>query len=739
MFIKAVRLNNIRSYTDGKIEFPSGCILLSGDIGSGKSTILLAIEFALFGLTTDLDGSALLRNGKNTGEVEIDLSIDDNDITIKRMLKRWKESVRQDSGHIIIQGKKTECTANELKARILELLGYPKELLTKSKSLIYRYTVYTPQEEMKMILQENSPVRLDTLRKVFQIDKYKRIKENSQLVARGIKEKNRELSARCEDLPAREERKKELEQELETIEAQIQVLEPKQKECELRMADKKKSAETLEEKGRKLIECKKNIEVLSFRINEKNRLITEAGREISNIDSEISELKKNQDAAQQLQLRYLGMIASAKIERQKAMAEAAKKEDVKRQIKSLEEELNRLMAEIRKNQYIADNSRKTASSMSTLQTCPTCLQTVTQEHKEHIIKTEDEKAFEANQTASKLLEARKASMENINKLNEILDLAYEKEKRAAILSSEIEYCNFEIECEPVELDIIELRRISRLIRESLQIKERILDKERLMQANKEKTQTAQIELKEMKSLLEAENLKLTELAGTETTIADTKKEIDELARIERQYAMQKASLNADSQSILKNIEILKLEIEKKQALKKEMERLKSMVHWMENHFMQLAETIERQTMLKVYNEFNSFFQDWFNVLMEDPTMSIRLNEEFTPIIEQNGYELLFENMSGGEKTSCALAYRLALNKVINDLITNIKTRDIIILDEPTDGFSSEQLERVRDVINRLKMKQIILVSHESKIESYANTVIRIEKQEHSSKFINEHK
>ncbi len=113
-------------------------------------------------------------------------------------------------------------------------------------------------------------------------------------------------------------------------------------------------------------------------------------------------------------------------------------------------------------------------------------------------------------------------------------------------------------------------------------------------------------------------------------------------------------------------------------------------------------------------------------------MSVRLNEEFTPIIEQNGYELLFENMSGGERTSCALAYRLALNKSINDLITTIKTRDLIILDEPTDGFSSEQLERVRDVITQLNIKQIIIVSHEAKIESFADSVIRITKENHAS-------
>ena len=99
---------------------------------------------------------------------------------------------------------------------------------------------------------------------------------------------------------------------------------------------------------------------------------------------------------------------------------------------------------------------------------------------------------------------------------------------------------------------------------------------------------------------------------------------------------------------------------------------------------------------------------------------------------QNGYETEVSNLSGGEKTSLALAYRLALNKVINDVIENIKTKDLIILDEPTDGFSSEQLDKVREVIDMLHLSQVLIVSHETKIESFVDNVIRVRKEEHVS-------
>ena len=55
------------------------------------------------------------------------------------------------------------------------------------------------------------------------------------------------------------------------------------------------------------------------------------------------------------------------------------------------------------------------------------------------------------------------------------------------------------------------------------------------------------------------------------------------------------------------------------------------------------------------------------------------------------------------------------------------------MDEPTDGFSDEQLDRVRMVLDELKTEQIIIVSHESKIESFVDRIIRLEKNEHVTK------
>jgi exonuclease SbcC len=49
-------------------------------------------------------------------------------------------------------------------------------------------------------------------------------------------------------------------------------------------------------------------------------------------------------------------------------------------------------------------------------------------------------------------------------------------------------------------------------------------------------------------------------------------------------------------------------------------------------------------------------------------------------------------------------------------MSKIKTKDLVILDEPTDGFSEQQLDKMRGVLEELNAEQLIIVSHEQKIE-----------------------
>ncbi|NJL44212.1 MAG: hypothetical protein HC945_02775 [Nitrosarchaeum sp.] len=169
------------------------------------------------------------------------------------------------------------------------------------------------------------------------------------------------------------------------------------------------------------------------------------------------------------------------------------------------------------------------------------------------------------------------------------------------------------------------------------------------------------------------------------------------------------------------------------ALREQVAALKAWQHWLQAAFQNMVFVMERALLLGIYHEFNAQFKHWFSCMIDEEVLAVRLDESFSPCVQQNGFETGVENLSGGERTALALAYRLALNASINSLVGSMRTRDFIILDEPTDGFSREQLDRLRDVFEQLRVRQVIIVSHEAQIESFVDHVVRVVKEGHVSR------
>lgn len=152
--------------------------------------------------------------------------------------------------------------------------------------------------------------------------------------------------------------------------------------------------------------------------------------------------------------------------------------------------------------------------------------------------------------------------------------------------------------------------------------------------------------------------------------------------------------------------------------------------WLDQYFIPSLEQIESQVLISVKEEFNKLFQKWFYLLIEVGDIDVEIDEFFTPLVNQNGYYLEVESLSGGEKTSIALAYRLALNEIIRRMI--MLDDNLLILDEPTDGFSKEQLIQIKHVLEELNASQVIVVSHEKELEGFVETIFRVVKESEQS-------
>ena len=656
MMIKSLRLKNVRSYTDEAVSFPAGSTLLSGDIGSGKSTILMAMDFALFGLRKgEITGADILRHGADSGSVELRLEIDGKDVEIKRMLKRGN-SISHDSCVLAINGLSEALTPTELKARMLEMLGYPQELLKKNKP-IFRYTVYTPQEEMKRILGEEDS-RLDTLRKIFSIDKYGTIRSNARMFLTELRGMRRELEAYSKDLEAIRAAREENARELAGVLSGI-----------------RRAGSALQEHEERHEKKKWEIEKLRSRMDEYRKLQLAAAK----TESELGMLeRKLQDTAAELANIESKIQFNANIFLDAAEGSA---EDAAAAIKILEADRDAMI----KNIAVVDAETDRLSGIFSRGVCSFCGQPVS-----------DPESF------GRQIDDRKG------RRREILEGIRQADEKLSGLKSR-------------KTALEKQNAIRRTIDD---LKRWKADKEADMERTNALLSAARA--RHLSLGAEAEKYRSLEAdyAAAESEIAAIEK-----ARLEAEKALSR--LEQQREDMEKSAAALEKEALEKEAAREKAGKIGGMISWFDN-FILLMENIEKHVLLTVQKEFDQYFQHWFSIIMGD-ALSVRIDDQFAPVIEQNGYETSFANLSGGEKTAVSLAYRLGLNKVINIMIDSIRTKDLLILDEPTDGFSTDQLDRVRDVIGALGLGQVIIVSHEPKIDTYVENVIKVYKENHVSR------
>ncbi|MBS3116075.1 SMC family ATPase [Candidatus Woesearchaeota archaeon] len=794
MFLQSLTLHNIRSYNEAKITFPEGSTLLAGDIGSGKSSILLAIEFALFGSSRpDLPAELLLRHGCTSGSVELTFLLQDKHITIQRELKKDKNGIKQSAGSLIINGVRKDLMPIELKTEIISLLGYPEEMANKNKNYIFRYTVYTPQEEMKLILQEDQDIRLDVLRKIFNVDKYKVIRENVQIYLRQLRIRMAVLSAKTESLEEEKRKQEEVNREREKKAKELQDIEPLVFKAREIMNGLQEKLEQAEKEQQQFVFWQQQQKEASCLLQEKEKQNRMATFQLQELQEKLQNLPREERPLEEIQPEIL----SLENEKKKAFS---KKAEVWQQCQSIQQRLRELQQEIKtgqqelahipekkrglellqqevkqkkefeekrvllqelvektsylitKNRTILEQAREKEEKMGQLDVCPTCLQKVSAEHKHLILDEEGKKAAQAEHLLAEMESQKKQIMQQreeteknfleiLHKENGITRIEFElehlqkkqqemeekKEKLRSlvqennVIMKEVERVEKEKVLEEMEEELRRRRELVQLLRERrIREQHRSEIEKQLQEYKNEETR-----LMEMKKEIE-ENVK--KFTNQSQKIFQRKQEIRVAGENEKEMVLKKAEIKAAYEALCRQYKEFEERVILLAEEKKKREELKELSHWLEEYFLNVTQIIEKQVMVTIYRLFNELFKEWFSILIDDETVYARIDDSFSPIIEQNGYETPFTYLSGGEKTSCALAYRLALNRVINDIIQNIKTKDLLILDEPTDGFSEEQLDKVREVLEKLQLRQTIIVSHESKIESFVRQTIRLKKE-----------
>ncbi len=674
MILKKVILNNIRSYEHEEIEFSPGSTLLAGDIGSGKTTILLAIEFGLFGLQPGQRGSILLRNGKDEGKVTLEFEVSGKNIIVERSLKRGK-TISQDYAAITIGNEKQEMAVTELKQKILNLLNYPQEF-SKKQNTLYKFTVYTPQEEMKQIILEDPETRVNTLRHVFGIDKYRTILENVSVLRLKLREEKRLMEGITLNL---DQDKNLLEQKQKSIENKKNNLFEIESDLLLKI-ERRKEKEKEKQEVTKFIEGKSELKV---KLGQTTGLLHSKTEIFSNNEKRQDLLKKE---IQKFQLLNFNPLEFQEIE-DKILIN-------KKQIQKLSELNLEINSQIATTNLKISECEKLEKKMQNLEVCPTCRQDVDAVYRANVL----------NKNYNELSQSK----------NKIQDLELEK-KNIYEKIKELEISNNFLEKKLTDLKILKMKS------------ETVDEKKLNLQELEKQNISFESDIKLLTNQIDTIKSELLFLSKYDIIFEDKSRELTFLLREERIIEIKLAESKKEIEMLEKSISELQKRINKIQEIKKKLGYISELEMWLNKKFIPVVSFIERNVMVSLKHEFSKLFSDWFEALVSD-NFNVRLSDNFTPIIEQQDYEIDYAYLSGGERTAIALAYRLALNQVINSLMSKIKTKDLVILDEPTDGFSEQQLDKMREVLDQLNVKQLIIVSHEQKIEGFVENVIKFKKE-----------
>ena len=848
MILESVTLDNIRSYGEPTtIHLPTGSILFEGDIGSGKSSILAAIEFALFGLG-DVDGRHLLSSRSMRGSVLLEFRMGEKSYKVYRELLRNKKSVVQGEGYIIEGGGRTDYAVTAMRARILEIIGIKERPQAKTTSLIYRSAIFSPQEMMKEILNEDADRRLDTLRRAFGIEEYSNAKRNSGVIDRWASGETRvsaqlssNLSQRRQALTKEEENRSRISAEYDRLSSEFRAL-----GMDIQSADQRLAG--LKEQRDKVLRLEASIPLLQSRVDDARRALAEERRRLSGIRDELEEVEKAERQVEELGQRYaeytqqkqeleslepvadefskneneLQRLNTKLNEKEKRMESeisnlqdetAADELELQKDLKEIEPlerlsarmiELTRSVAELGRVRKKAEDLKATTEKLKLekhpLQDdirsakeeldgivkigvgapCPRCKQKLDEEH---LLQLKKEYGISAAAKRKKIagIQARLAralderrSMEDglaslvrdenelreleprISVLREKADAAKRAGSKLAIKHDKLKTLIDALRTKDFALEERRaLESVDSLLKEQAAAATRYRELKKGVQAA-EKAQVQSIYLqaaekvRRRRQLDEEVEMSGQRIASAEESLVKQENGLEDArARYERERPVlkelsaiekERERLSAESEESTGRLAKLAANIEASRerigTVTEEIRRMEEADRrrvyfeqvrlWLEGCFVPAVEDIEKSRLTMVNEQFNLEFQKWFRVLIETEDIEVMVDEGFTPIVTQGGYGLDVNSLSGGERTSVALAYRLALN-VTSRAVLGLQP-DLLILDEPTDGFSSVQLTKLNQVLDGLKTAQVIMVSHERELETYVNHICRVTKE-----------
>ncbi|MCI4333780.1 MAG: SMC family ATPase [Thermoplasmata archaeon] len=833
LHLTRLSLRNVRSYESAELEFGPGVTVLVGDVGSGKTSLFHAIEMALFGFA-EVEAPYLVRHRSGSASVALTLSDGEHSYelarTFRRKTRRGREVFEPEEPSFRVDGELRTYSATEFRQRVIELLGFPDNPNPRSRSDLWRWAVYTPQERMREILREDeAEARLETIRKALGLERYRLAADNAEVLATALRARSRTHAEVARGL-------QHFETDLAKAETDLATSATAQSEAEANSAEaRRRAAEaeellTASEAGRRAREADQR--ELEHRTQEQARLEVSISTGERRAAEAVAEVARNEHSVlaldglrpQRVESQHVLEAAERGVQAAKAQMEgldAASKvlaaaeavvravrsslEDHERGLLRDQEELLRARREAEaasqsgpvkeppaptprsveeivasiaalraeetsdsRESHLRDAELHELSELIDGRVCPRCHQTVRpEEFSAH--RTEAEQAAAAASARLRAVqervvaaEAERSSRERFERAHqswsskqELRERAQAAELRARervatgesalegrkvrLASSEESEAASRVVMEPLraaraELDLAESQReVARAavagIEQRLATAEALQESLRSARAHADGEAARLAEerrrLAEVRTALEVLRNALRGVAEANRAHAELLAQRDSARREERSTGEAVTSARERRSFAEERRNVAATGVAERRTHLERSEHLQALAGFVTPAFRDALLDLERRLLGRAQATFERSFSHAFSTLVEDPGLLARCGPSFVPFVEIDGEWTPAEALSGGERTALALAFRVALGDVVRN--SGRLRLDTILLDEPTDGFSPEQVARMGELLRSLPWGQVLVVTHETSLAGVADRTVRVRK------------
>ncbi len=692
MRIEIVQLENIRSHTKTTVPFSRGFNCLLGGVGCGKSSVLYSIDFALFGDPLGRSFEYLLREGAEKCKVTIQFTQNGNTYVLTRGLHRRGKSINQDFDSLklfqdekLIASLKTDAISEQLKS----ITGFDRDL--------WREIVWVRQEHLKELLDAAPRDRQRRLDELFGLSDYELAWSNIAQYVRDYETENRVLE-KDPDVTSKDKLAADynrITEEYTLLELELQDSEEKfaaarhfLDEADMRLKHFEEKRIAVEELKRKETRLHTNV----INVEEAQAAVTDR---LEGKKTILDNLRQRQSSMETQINTCLDRLTQVGVQPDQSP------EVLRRCLMDFDEKISNLKGEQEATSRAMQTDQKRVSQLSTEteNQCPLCLQTINSEYKSGMI--------------------QRINIENADRQRTIKQLQSEiaELQRAKAAASEA------------------LANLQNLTSRVEDLKARAAEEETNQQSLVTELSEKQKAYTELGEQLEAVRLEIGRFDLSELDEARQQRE-----QAFREFYATESDLktkNNRRKDLLLRLEDVRERIDQSQQKLERIQKIQKSVQVL-GSIRDAYRSIQPKLRSEFVKVLRNFVQQVLDSLVggESPMLNIVVDETYTPYVKsESGVHREVANLSGGERTLLAFAYRLGLGQLIMQSRTG-HGLGMLLLDEPTENLGTEDgsIARLAEAISRFKaIEQIIAVTHSEDFAEKAGHVIVLEKEAGVSK------